>query len=189
MNLFEEIEQIRNRGDSAALCIVVNTKGSTPRSVGSKMLVLKDGCIIGTIGGGNLEKDVIEKAQIQIEKKEPKLFKHDLLHQHSMCCGGSVEIYIEPIQRMKRLYIFGAGHTGHALARFASSMDFDIYLIDDRKEYLDEVRVEGVNKMHLDHKKALEALPFDDQTYVTIMTYDHAHDRDILAYCLTQPHA
>jgi len=189
MNLFKEVEEIRERGEKAALCIVVNTKGSTPRKVGSKMIVMADGSIVGTIGGGNLEKEVIENAVAQIDNKASKLYKHDLLHQHGMCCGGSVEIYIEPIQKMKRLYIFGAGHTGHALAKFSVALDFDTYVIDDRKEYIDNVKVEGVNKMHMEYKKALPVLPFSDETYVTIMTYDHAFDRDILAYCLTKPHA
>ncbi|MCP4458136.1 MAG: hypothetical protein GY816_08970 [Cytophagales bacterium] len=153
VDLYKEIEEVRKGGTKAALCIIVNTKGSTPRKVGAKMIVYNDGSIKGTIGGGNLEKNVIHNAGTQIEDGEPKIFKHDLLHQHSMCCGGSVEIYIEPIEKMKRLYIFGAGHTGHALAKFAVTLDFDIYIIDDRQEYLDKVLVESVNKMNMDYKK------------------------------------
>lgn len=189
MNLIRKIEQIRERNEKAALCIIVSTKGSTPRKVGAKMIVREDGSIYGTIGGGNLEKKVIENALIQIQSSEPKLFRHDLLQQHNMCCGGSVELYIEPIRRMNKLYIFGAGHTGHALARFAAGMAFDTYIIDDRKEYLDEINIEGVDKMHVDYKEALPFLPFDDHTYIAIMTYEHAHDRDILAYCIKKPHS
>ena len=189
MDLPKEIERVQNQGETAALCIVVNTKGSTPRSIGSKMIVYQNNRISGTIGGGNLEKEVIENAQMVISEKQPKLFKHDLMHQHNMCCGGSVEIYIEPIKKMKRLYIFGAGHTGHALARHAVQMDFDIYLIDDRKEYLDVINIDGINKMLMEYKKALPALPFDENSFVTIMTYEHGYDRDILSYCVNQPHA
>jgi xanthine dehydrogenase accessory factor len=188
MNLFKEIENIKNGKLKAALCIIVQTKGSTPRKVGAKMIVKEDEKIIGTIGGGNLEKKVIENALFQIKKNEPKLFKHDLLHQHNMCCGGSVEIYIEPIKKMNRLYIFGAGHTGKALAKFANQLDFDIYVIDDRKEYIDDIEIEGINKLNLDYKKVLPSLPFDKNTYIVIMTYEHAHDRDILGYCINQPH-
>jgi len=153
------------------------------------MLVFEDDRILGSIGGGNLEKSVIENAKKQIEKNEPVTTTHDLLHQHSMCCGGSVTIYIEPIARMNRLYIFGAGHTGHALARFASELDFEIYVIDDRKEYIDQVKLGNVNKLALDFKSVVPSLPFDDSTYVVIATYEHDYDREILAYCLKQPHA
>lgn len=189
MNIYTEIEQIRKRGESAALCIIVNTKGSTPRKAGAKMIVLENGGIIGTIGGGNLEKKVIENALQQIKKNETQLFKHDLLHQHNMCCGGNVEIYIEPIKKMNKLYVFGAGHTGNALSKIAHELDFDIYVIDDRKEYLDEIKTEGINKLNLEYKKILPTLPFDKNTYVVIMTYEHAHDRDILSYCIKKPHA
>ena len=186
MNLFEKIEEIRASVKEAALCVIVQTKGSTPRKVGAKMIVTEDGKIYGTIGGGNLEKKVIENAVGQIALNEPKLFKHDLLHQHNMCCGGSVEIYIEPIYKMKKLYIFGAGHTGVALANLASGLPFDIYVIDDRKAYLDEIQIDGVEKMNVDYKQALPFIPFDENTFIVIMTYEHSHDRDILAHCIKQ---
>jgi len=190
MNIYNEIEQLRTSGIDAALCTIIHTKGSTPRKVGAKMLVLIDGSIKGTIGGGNLEKEVIKNALIQLKKNEPKLFKHDLLHQHNMCCGGTVEIFIEPLEKMKRLYIFGAGHTGQALAKFALAMDFEIFVIDDRKEYIDQLKeFSAINKLHVDYKKALPTLPFDENTFVVILTYEHEIDRDILSYCIKKPHA
>ncbi len=184
MNLFEKIEEVRGSGVRAVLCLIVKTKGSTPRKVGAKMIVCEDRKIYGTIGGGNLEKKVIENALGQIKENEPKLFKHDLLHQHNMCCGGSVEIYIEPIYKMKKLYIFGAGHTGIAISEMAKNLDFDIFLIDDRKEYIDQVSASGIHKMCSDYKKVLPFLPMDNQTYILIMTYEHSYDRDILSYCI-----
>jgi xanthine dehydrogenase accessory factor len=189
MSFYNKIYRVSQQKAKAALCIIVQTKGSTPRKVGAKMIVSENGSIIGTIGGGNLEKKVIENALQQINKNEAKLFKHDLLHQHNMCCGGSVEIYIEPIQKMNKLYIFGAGHTGNALSKIASDLDFDIYVIDDRKEYIDSINTEGINKMNVDYKKVLPTLPFDENTYTVIMTYEHSHDRDILAYCIKKPSA
>ena len=188
MNIFKEILQ-NNTTKKAAFCLIVASQGSTPRKVGTKMLVYEDGEIYGTIGGGNLEKKTIENAIEQIRLQKPKLFKHDLLHQHSMCCGGNVSIYIEPIVKKKRLYIFGAGHTGEALADFASKMDFEVFIIDDRKSYLDNIKINGINKINLEYSKVLPSLPFCEETYITIMTYEHSFDRDILSYCIKQPHA
>ncbi len=153
------------------------------------MIVFENGKIHGTIGGGELEKSVIKNAVEQIKKKEPRLFRHDLLHQHSMCCGGTVDVYIEPIMKKNKLYIFGAGHTGQSLAGYALDFDFEIVLLDDRKEYLDACKEEGINKMHLPFPQALPILPFDENTFVCIMTYSHEIDRDILAFCLKKPHA
>ncbi len=176
-------------GNRKALCVVVDTKGSTPRKIGAKMWVNENGQIKGSIGGGSLEKQVIKDALNQINKGEPKLFKHDLLHEHSMCCGGTVYIYIEPEMPKSRLYIFGAGHTGEALAKLAIPIGFEVYVIDDRSEYLDALKIDGINKMNIDHREVLSVLPFDQHTFIAIMTYDHAIDRDILNYCINQPHA
>jgi xanthine dehydrogenase accessory factor len=188
---YNDIKSLHEDELPAALCIVVAVKGSVPRRQGSKMLVKNNGEIKGTIGGGNLESQVIKDALGVIANKEPKLFKHDLLHQHEMCCGGSVSIYIEPIMKKDKLYIFGSGHTGRALAKIATMVDFETFLIDDRKEQIDQAKSENisVNLMCLSFDEALKLLPFDNQTSVAIMTYNHALDRDILFHCITKPFA
>ena len=188
-SIYEEIVSAGKNGRKAALCTVVSTKGSAPRKAGAKMIVFENSEIKGSIGGGDLEKKTVENALCVIKTNKPGVFKHDLLHQHGMCCGGVVEIFIEPIMNKKRLYIFGAGHTGQALAKFAVNFDFDVFLIDDRKQYIDMFDLENVNKMNLEHSSALQALPFDENTFIVILTYDHQIDRDILAFCIKKPFA
>lgn len=188
-SIYNEIQRLKEEGKKAALCIITATKGSTPRKTGAKMIVCEDGFIYGTIGGGNLEKEIIKNAIEQIKLNQPKSFKHDLLQQHNMCCGGVVEIYIEPILKKSKLYIFGAGHTGEALARLMVNHDFDIFLIDDRDEFIDGIELSGINKMKVNFDEVLTSLPFDDMTYVVIMTYSHPIDRNILAFCIKQPYA
>lgn len=179
-------QNILKNKKKSAICIVVDTKGSSPRKIGAKMTVFSNGSILGTIGGGNLEKSVINNAIEQINRNEAKLFKHDLLHQHNMCCGGQVYIYIEPVMEKKNLFIFGAGHTAKALAELAIKLDFEIYIIDNRKDYINAINIEGINKMNVPYTSALPALPFDENSFITIMTYEHSYDRDILAHCLKQ---
>ncbi len=200
--VYDDIVDAQKQNVNVALCTIITTKGSTPRKVGAKMLVYEDGSISSTIGGGDLEKKVIENALSVLKKREAKVFKHDLLNQHDMCCGGTVEIFIEPILKKNKLYIFGAGHTGQALAKYATSFDFEVFLIDDRKEYLNEVLPLGepalsvdrdlggaINKMNLPHQQALPLLPFDEQVFICIMTYSHPMDREILAFCIKKPFA
>lgn len=188
-SIYELAAELEKGNRKGAVCTVVKTHGSTPRKQGAKMIVLENGSIAGTIGGGDLEKNVIELAKSVIINKIPLLSRHDLLSQHGMCCGGSVEIYIEPIMAKNKLYIFGAGHTGHALARHALDLDFDIYLIDDRQAYMDAISLDEVSKMCINYSMALEALTFDENTYIAILTYSHQIDKEILAFCLQKPHA
>jgi len=187
--IYDEIIQSALGNRKAALCIVTSTKGSTPRKTGAKMIVYDNAEISGTIGGGDLEKKVISDALEVIKNRKPGIFKHDLLNQHGMCCGGTVEIYIEPVMNKKKLFIFGSGHTGHALAKYAVNFEFDVYIIDDRKEYLDDINIAGVNKLNLEHNAALQSLPFDEDVFIVILTYSHQIDRDILAYCIKKPFA
>lgn len=188
-DIFEELIKIRKQGLNVALCTVVNVKGSAPRSSGAKMLVYDDGKILGSVGGGDLERKVIENALKVIQKKKAELYKHDLLHQHGMCCGGVMEIFIEPILKKNKLYIFGSGHTGRALAEFSTKLDFEIALIDDRINELELCLADNINKIHLQHTSALNILPFDENTYIVILTYNHQIDREILAYCIQKKFA
>lgn len=189
MELAALLDEWKRKGGAAALCTIVQTRGSTPRAVGARMLVFPDASIFGSIGGGELEKSVIKDALQVIRHRRALLQRHDLLHEHNMCCGGSVDVFIEPLMEKERLYVFGAGHTGQALAAHARLVGFDVFVIDDRKEYVDRIVMEGVHKLNLHHAEALPLLPFDDRTYVAIMTYSHPYDREILAYCLRKPSA
>lgn len=180
--MFDEIVNITKEASGAVLCIVVQTKGSTPRKVGTKMIVKEDGSIVGTIGGGNLERNVIEQALIQLERHEANTFKYDLVKELEMCCGGSVAVYMEPIMKTKKLYIFGAGHTGEALADIASKLDFEITLFDDRKDYIAPIKNKDVKTQLIDFDKDLGSITIDDHTYIVIMTYSHPVDKQILSY-------
>lgn len=182
-------QQLISSTRPVALCTIVSVTGSAPRREGAHMLVFTDGSIQGTIGGGHLEKQVIADALACIDKGKPHLFKHDLLHRHNMCCGGSVQIFIEPIMPADRLYIFGAGHTGKALAELAVLCEFEVVVIDDRPEYIEQIQLPGVLKMPVSFSDALRTLPFDKHTFIAIMTYSHPIDRDILFYCLDKPNA
>lgn len=183
-NIFQIASELGNKGVPVALCTIVNTKGSTPLKQGAKLLVEGNGTIYGTIGGGSLEKRIIELAIASVKSKTSQLVHHDLLQQLGMCCGGSVSVFIEFIPPPNRLYIFGAGHVGRALAKYSNSLAFEVFLIDERTEELEKIDESGINKLPVAHHKILPHLPFNEYCYIAIMTHDHQLDRDILAYCL-----
>ncbi|MBN4051524.1 XdhC family protein, partial [bacterium AH-315-M05] len=154
-----------------------------------KMLVLEDGKISGTIGGGTLEMKVIEDALKVIKTNKPSTFSHALVHDHGMCCGGTVEIFIEPIMNRKKLYIFGAGHIGNALTKFAKELDFNVSVIDEREDAFYDWNPNGANLINKKHKTAFKKLTFDEHTFITVITHSHAYDREIVTHCARQPHA
>ena len=106
-----------------------------------------------------------------------------------MCCGGSVEIYIEPIVTKKNLFIFGAGHIGAALAQFAHQLQFNVTVIDERDEMVEPLENTGPTIIHKQHSRAFDQLNFTPETLVCVITHDHAYDREIVAHCAKQPHA
>ena len=153
------------------------------------MIVYGDGKIDGTIGGGQLEATVISQALEVLKTNRPQTFQHALVHDHGMCCGGSLEIFIEPIITMKKLYIFGAGHIGKALARFANELNFKVTLIDERPEAFDHPALADIQKLNKTHRVVFDELTFDENTFVAVVTHDHSIDREIVAYCAKQPNA
>lgn len=181
--ILDYIKILEEKNEAAALCIITETHGSTPRKVGSKMLVLTNGKIIGSIGGGHLEKQVIEDALAIIETGGASCFEHALVYDHEMCCGGRLTIYIEAIRPKKNLYIFGAGHIGKALAEIAVELDFNVIVIDERHELISLIDHPLVKQINLTHKKAFPQLRFRLDDMVAVITHDHAYDREIIAHC------
>lgn len=186
--LYNTLINIENSNRKAVLCTVVSSKGSTPRKMGSKMIVFENETIFGSIGGGALEKKVIEQAIEVLKTKKSQLVSHNLVKDLEMCCGGTVELFLEPIMNKKKLHIFGAGHIGKSLAKFAVDLDFLVTLVDERIDAFENVEIE-CNKINEHHSLAIEKLNFDENTFCVILTHDHAYDREILALCAKKKNA
>lgn len=182
-NILFKIAEIKKAGKKAAWCIIVETKGSSPRKAGSKMIVYEDNSIIGTIGGGSLEHQVIKDALTVISSHQPKKFSYDLAEDLSMHCGGFAEVYIEPIIPDLNLYIFGAGHIGNILAKYAGDFGFNIIVIDNRKGMLDQIKIPGIQLIHEDFVNAARMTDFGMNDYIVIVTPKHSSDEEVLAVC------
>ncbi len=152
------------------------------------MIVYENGSIYGTIGGGALEKTIINRALEAIKNNNAFIAEHNLVKDLAMCCGGTVSVFIEPVMNRRKLYIFGAGHVGKALACFATSLDFNITLIDDRYDAFENIEAQEYEVLNAHHSTAIAQLEFDEGTFVVILTYDHQHDREILALTSKKPH-
>lgn len=99
---YDELRLLAERGEEAAVATIVRTRGSTPREVGARMIVRRDGGIIGTVGGGCGEADVWSEAMEVLATGEPRMIEVDLLHDHDLeggrACGGLMYVFIEPLR-------------------------------------------------------------------------------------------
>lgn len=166
---------------------VVEAKGSAPRHIGAKMLVTAKESY-GTIGGGALEHRVIEDARKLICKRHAKCMNYPLGPLLGQCCGGEVNIFIEPIILPKPMYVFGAGHIASALCPMLPEIGFDVTLIDERQEYLVLPCFAGVGKkLNELPSDALKKLVFNEETHIIVITHEHRHDEEIIRGCFNKP--
>ncbi len=179
----KQITEIIENRQNAALCIITDTKGSTPRKKGSKMLVYEDGTIVGTIGGGEMEFALIEQAKNIIKNQVAESFSFGLKADFEMACGGKITIYIEPIKLPNKLIIFGGGHIGSKLAEWAIDFNFEVTIVDERKNIFDNLDKNKFQLLNQDYQTAIKNLTFDTDTFVCIITHQHAYDRQIAALC------
>ena len=184
-----KIDDIIKSGIKAALCIIVETKGSSPRKTGSKMIVYEDGKQEGTIGGGSLELKVIEDAKEIINGSVAQKFSYDLGDDLSMNCGGYAEVYIEPILPQQQLYIFGAGHIGKVLAKYGPDFGFAVTLVDNREGIENDIDQDLVKLDSRTYAEAAKDFNFNDQSFVVIVTPKHKYDEEILEICAKKPSA
>lgn len=180
-------------GQPSWLTTVVTTTGSTPARLGMKMIVFADGSIRGTIGGGELEKLVMEKVKAERPVVEAK-WAFDLGGQTgaafstAMVCGGVEEILVEPLLGGVSLSIFGGGHCGVALSWLASWVGFDVTVYDNREEWASRGKHPGAGRIVCAPYDAVHAhLPLLPDSYAVIMTHGHLHDGTVLRQLIGQP--
>ncbi|MBU8869495.1 MAG: XdhC/CoxI family protein [Gemmatimonadales bacterium] len=152
-DLFQALADMASRGEPGVLATVINTRLSTPRHPGSKMIVYSDGSVTGSVGGGRSEAKVIEEALQVMSDGECRTLKLDLKGGLGVC-GGEMDIFLEPVVRGIQFLVIGAGHIGRAVLELGSSLPFRFTVIDDRPEAL--LALEGTGGV-----RTLESSPAD----------------------------
>jgi len=189
MDIYEQIVQLRREGRRGAVATIVNVRGSIPSFKTAKMLVRDDGSILGTIGGGCVEADVWQAAREVMESEKPRTLVFDLnqdpKYDTGLVCGGTVEVFIEPILPPALLYVFGAGHVGLNLCKVAAISGFDVVITDDRTSYATRERFPAAREVHaLDFDEALRRFDPTEASYVVIVTRGHREDMRILRWAV-----
>jgi xanthine dehydrogenase accessory factor len=189
MEIYEEIVKLQREGRRGAVATIVNVRGSIPSFRSAKMLVRDDGTIAGTIGGGCVEGEVWQAAREVMTSEKPRTLTFDLnqdpKYDTGLVCGGTLEIFIEPVLPTPLLYIFGAGHVGHELSKAATRAGFDIVVTDDRDAYANRERFPEASKIIAeDYDQALSQITPNEAAYIVIVTRGHHDDMRVLRWAV-----
>ena len=182
-DIYKEIVHLADAGEDAAVATVVTVSGSTPREEGAKMLVYSDGHTLGTVGGGNIERQVTREALEVIKTGKAKKLSYRLNRTGDlgMICGGDTEVFIEPVTSATRLYIFGAGHIAVPLSKMASLIDFKVVVVDDRSGFATPERFpEAADLITSAFGESFDRLKIRPGAFVVIVTHGHKGDETVL---------
>jgi xanthine dehydrogenase accessory factor len=190
MDLYTQLAALVAEGRPFVLATVIESSGSTPQKPGSKLVVLGDGSLRGTVGGGAIEHQIIQASLELLRAPEgTRVIETHLTHELGMCCGGRMKVFLEKHGAPPRLTVFGAGHVAKELAALAHHVGFRVTVVDARPEWASRERFPGCEvlvKDPADHARALAGGP---ECYFCVTTHDHPLDQAVVEALVTRPSA
>lgn len=187
--VFQALLQAQSSGEIVALATVVRAEGSVPRHAGSKMLVRGDGRIVGTVGGGAMEALVVTEALSAMtdgKTRMPTYSLNDLASGDPGVCGGTVQVFIEPVGNSPILLVIGTGHVGKALAELGKWSGYRVIVSDDREEYCNTGYLPGMDGYVVCKPGEVAAhTSITPNTYVAAVTRGLPVDMDLIPSLLS----
>lgn len=189
--IYQALAAAQEQGEAVALATVVSVTGSVPRQAGSKMLVRSDGSIVGTIGGGAMESKVVQESVGSIQDGQPRLLSYslnDLGAGDPGICGGTVQVFVEPVGLVPVLLVIGGGHVGRALAELGKWMGYRVILSDDRPDYCNPEYLPGLDRYVVcSSADVTHQVAVTNRTYVAAVTRGMPVDKDLIPALLQTP--
>ncbi|WP_309892983.1 xanthine dehydrogenase accessory protein XdhC [Archangium sp.] len=190
MDLYAQMAALVSEGRPFVLATVIESAGSTPQKPGSKMVVLGDGTLRGTVGGGAIEHQIIQAALALLEAPEhTRVIETHLTHELGMCCGGRMKVFLEKHGAPPRLTVFGAGHVAKELALLAHQVGFRVTVVDARPEWANPERFPGLELLVKDPADHARALTGGTEHYYCVTTHDHPLDQAVVEALVNKPSA
>lgn len=192
---WEALGGLTASGAPFVLVTVAEVRGHAPRDAGSKMLVPAEGPVVGSVGGGSLERSAVLRARRMLaDGRRTPVLERTRLDRHTgehgvQCCGGEVTLLLEPVHPARPVVaVFGAGHVGRALATVLQVLPLDVRLVDSRTDELAAVATGRVGAADVTVVPApvpdVVARDLPAGSHVLVMTHDHAEDLAVLDVCL-----
>ena len=190
MEFYEQVLKAKQENKVYAVATVVKTDGNTPRKPGAKMLVFADGSIVGSVGGGIVEKQATEDCLAAMKTGETVLKTYSPMASDAanagMVCGNNMTIFIEPGERLPYLYLCGCGHVAQALP-LAKAMGYYVVAIDARDISSYGEVLKPADELHiLESFDQIGELEFVPGSAYIVCSYSHKTDGDILNVVLSK---
>jgi xanthine dehydrogenase accessory factor len=196
----QAVERLRRDREAGVLVTLIEVRGHAPRRAGAKMVVGAEQ-VWDTVGGGNLEATVVERAREMLaagardpEQLELGLSDKAPSRHGQQCCGGEVTVLLEPLRVVPAVAVFGVGHVGLELARILARHDVELHLVDSRAAQVSDERLavlaDATAQVHVHHSPVPELVlgQVPRGTHVLIMTHDHAEDAALCDVALRCAH-
>ncbi|WP_117234980.1 xanthine dehydrogenase accessory protein XdhC [Vibrio maerlii] len=179
-NWLEGARHYQQTGQPYVIATIIAEVGSTPRDTGAKMVIGLDEQF-DTLGGGNLEFQVIKKARQSINEgaNGASVERFSLASDLGQCCGGAAQVLMEFMQtELPQLVVFGAGHVCQALVKIISDLPCRLTVIDSRREWLTPLQDQGIQTQLITNVEECIA-SLDSRSHLVIMTHDHSLDFEL----------
>lgn len=182
--ILDRVSKEVKSGNRVAFATITEVKGSSPGKVGATLAYFNDKSILGTVGGGILEHEVITECKKALDSGFDRAFKHALDENSKdtpMQCGGRVCGFIKVFKPRPRLLIVGGGHVGYNIYKIANTLDFYKIIVDDRVEFANKERFESADEVYAGNiDDILNDINIDENTYVIIATRGYEKDLEAL---------
>ncbi len=183
-DIIRKAAENQQNGIAFVLATVVEGVEKTPGRSGFKMICYEDKKTEGTVGGGKLERLVIEKCEEIFSTKKNALLEFELTETSEgigMVCGGIAKVFFEYFPPTKKAFVFGAGHLCRSVLPVLNSLGFYCIVIDNRREFANKERLPLAREVYAcDYFDFLEKFEPSENDAILIFTHGHVYDFDIL---------
>ena len=188
--MLEEAARKGREGVAGAMATVLARHGSAPATPGQKLYLATDGTCVGTVGGGAIEREVIAALDQAVSALRGGADPESLFATKSfrlgpelgMCCGGGVEVLVEPIAGLVPCLVVGGGHVATATAPLLARVGFAVTVVDERDAWGEDGRIPSVRCVAGEYDEVGRELP--KSAAVLVMTHDHALDQRVIEWAL-----
>jgi xanthine dehydrogenase accessory factor len=191
-DVFEEIVRLRDENQSVAIATIISDTAYDLVRDHSKMLIRRDGSVVGTLGGGRIEEEVRIEGQKILGQDLLKIMNFTLNEEEAKKLnaipGTILKVFIESLLAQPVLYLFGGGHVSLQIARVAKIAGFKLVVIEDRPMFGNKERFPEADDIIIDDFTTIaKKLEFNESSYLVAVTRGHQHDEKIIEQVVGKP--